>query len=134
MIGNLRWYLSAHLGREIRQRVPGQQVSAEPETKHQEQQQYAAHPRQLARLSVRLKEQDAEQMGERHEDQKIRRPGVHRPDQPSELHLGHDELHALESFVGSRTVVHQQQGSGEDLHPEEEQRHAAEKIPVRVTV
>ena len=73
-------------------------------------------------------------MGECHEDQKIRRPGVHRPDQPSELHLGHDELHALESLVGSRTVVHQQQGSSEHLHPEEKQRHAAEEIPVRVAM
>src|ERR1019366_10419909 len=77
---DLRWYLGANLGREIRQRVPWQQVSTKAETKHQEQQQYAAHPRQLARLSVRPQKEHAEKVGERHEDQQIRRPRVHRPD------------------------------------------------------
>src|SRR5664279_5434855 len=59
---------------------------------------------------------------------------MHRTDEPPELHLGHDELHALEGFVSARTVVQKQQCAGEDLHSEEEQRHAAQKIPVRIAV
>ena len=50
--------------------------------------------------------------------------------QPAKLHAGHDVLDALVSLVGARPVIQQQQDAGEHLDDEEEERDAAEKIPV----
>src|SRR5664279_2488410 len=127
-------YLRADFGGEIRKRVPRQQITAEAEGQHQKQQQNAAHPRQLARLPVGLQEEHAEQVGECHEHQQVRRPRMQRADEPPDLHLRDDELHALEGFVSAGTVIQQQQGAGKDLHSEEKQRHTAQKIPVRISV
>ena len=62
-------------------------------------------------------------------DQQIRRPAVDVANQPAELHLRDDELHALVGFGRARPVVEQQQDAGEHLHAEQEQRHAAEVVP-----
>src|SRR5215475_4412655 len=59
---------------------------------------------------------------------------MHRTNQPPELHLRHDELHALKGFVSARPVIQKKQCSGEDLDPKEKQRHAPEKVPIGVAV
>src|SRR5581483_8463707 len=119
----------ADFGREERELVPRQQVPAEPESQHQKEQKRARQPRQLTRFSVRLQEEDTEQVRERRADQQVRRPAVDVANQPAESHLRHDELDALVRFGGARPVVEQEQDAGEDLHAEEEQRQATEVVP-----
>src|SRR5262249_20010058 len=57
-------------------------------------------------------------------------PRVNRSNQPAKLHAGHDVLHALESLVGSWTVVKEQQDSGTDLDHEEKKCDSTEEIPI----
>jgi hypothetical protein len=66
---------------------------------------------------------------ERDGNQQVGRPAVHVPDQPAELHLRHDELHALVGFGGARAVVEQQQDAGGDLDGEQKQRQPAQVVP-----
>src|SRR5438270_13845340 len=54
-----------------------------------------------------------------------------RANQPAELYLRHDVLDALKCLILSGTVVEKQQNSGQHLDNEQEQRDAAEEIPVR---
>src|SRR5207249_5948073 len=103
---------------EERELVPGQQVAAEPEPEHQEEEQNAADPGQLSRLSIRFQNEDAEEVCEGQTNQQIRRPAVDVANQPAELHLRDDELDTLIRFAGARTIVEQQQNAGEDLHRE----------------
>jgi hypothetical protein len=67
---------SADFGGKERQLVPRQQIPAEAEPEHQEEQQNAAHPGQLARFAIRLQQEHAEEMRERQRDEEIRRPAV----------------------------------------------------------
>ena len=62
-------------------------------------------------------------------DQQIGRPAVDVANQPAELHLRDDELHALVGFLGARPVVEEQQNAGGDLDAEEKQRHPAQVVP-----
>ena len=89
----------------------------------------AAHPGHLARLPVRLEEEDAEEVRERRRDEEVGRPAVDVADQPAELHLRDDELDALVGFRRARAVVEQQQDAGGHLDGEQEQRHAAQVVP-----
>ena len=59
---------------------------------------------------------------------------MNRADQPTELHLGHDELDRLESLAGAGTIIEQKQNPGAHLDREQKQRHAPEIIPKGVTV
>jgi hypothetical protein len=122
------------LGGEERQLVPRQEIAAEAEREHQEQQQHAAQPRQLARLPVGLQEERAEHVHEGQQNEQVRRPAVDVPDEPPELHLRHDELDALVGLVGARPVVQQEHDAGRDLHADQEQRHAAHVVPDLVGV
>src|SRR5262249_47501597 len=119
----------ADFRREERELVPRQEIPAEAESEHQEQQQHPAHPGELSRLAVRLQEKDAEEMRERERDQQVRGPAVDVANQPAELHLRDDELDALVRFGGARQIVEQEQDAGEDLDAEQKQRHPAEVVP-----
>src|ERR1022692_2338906 len=122
--------LSGDLSGEEGQGVPGQQVAAETEPHDEKQENYSADPSELTRFAVRFKEQHAEHVRERGKDHQVGRPGVDRPNQPAKLHLGHDELHALEGLVGTRTVIQEQQDPGQHLNHEEKKGDATEEIPV----
>src|SRR5204863_5859225 len=93
------------------------------------QQDDAAHPRELARLAIRLQEEDAEEVREREADQQIRRPAVHVANQPPEFDLRDDELHRLVRFGRARPVIEEEENAGEDLYAEEEHRHPAQVVP-----
>lgn len=54
--------------------------------------------------------------------------------QPTEFHFGHDELNALKCIFRARSVIEQQQDSGDDLYREEEKRHAAKVVPDRMAM
>ena len=102
-------HVGSHLGGEIGDLVPRQQVAAESETQHQAQQRDAAEPGQFARPPVGVREDHAEHVHEGGEDHQVGGPAMDRPDQPAELHAGHDELHAVEGFGDRGPVVEQQQ-------------------------
>jgi len=53
---------------------------------------------------------------------------------PAKLNPGHDVLHALEGLVCARTVIQQQQYSGEHLDNEQKESDAAEEILIREAV
>ncbi len=127
-------HLGAHLGGEEGQLVPGQQVPAEAEPQEEKEEHAAAHPGELPRPPVGFEEEGGEHMQGGHQDDQVRRPGVQPPDQPAEAHLGHDELHALESLAGRGPVVEQQKDPGDHLDEEQEQGHAPQVVPDRVLV
>ena len=54
--------------------------------------------------------------------------------QPTELHAGHDVLHALESLAGTGPVIKEQQNAGADLDAKEKEGDATQEIPVRQIV
>ena len=121
--------IGPHLGGEVGDLIPGQQIAAEAEAQHQTEQRDAAQPGQLARPAVRVQEHDAEHMDEGDEDDEVRRPAMDGADEPAELHVRHDELHAVEGLGDRGAIVEQQQDSGHHLDDEQEQRDAAEVIP-----
>ncbi len=82
-------------------------------------------------LRYALRKTHAEHVHEGGKDHEVGRPGVDGTNEPAELHPGHDVLHAFEGFIGAGAVIQQQQDAGEHLNDEEEQRDAAEEIPVR---
>src|SRR5713226_131453 len=95
--GNNSRDLRPNFRREERQLVPRQQVTAKPETDGNEQKKHAAQPGQLARRIVSAHKEDAEHVYEKRGDHKIGGPAVNRANQPAELDLSHDELHAFKS-------------------------------------
>ena len=56
------------------------------------------------------------------------------PNQPSKLHLRHDELNALEREIFTPFVVEQEQDTRHNLNDEQEERDASEVVPDGVTV
>ena len=128
--GNLAGDLRADFGGEEGQCVPGQQITAEAETHDQEEQQHAGDPGELAGLAIGLEKGHAEHVHEGGEDHQIGRPGMDGSNKPAKLHPGHDVLHALKCLVGAGAVIQQQQDAGEHLDHEQEQRDAAEEVPV----
>src|SRR5450756_913133 len=81
--------------REIAQLVPGQEVARESEAQNEAEHRKAGEPRQLARLAIGLREQDAEEVRQNGEAHEVRRPAMDRADEPSERHAAHEVLHAL---------------------------------------
>src|SRR6516162_2727535 len=126
--------LRSHLRREERQFVPWKQVAAEAESQNEDQQSDAAEPGYFPRPCIRAREIHAGHMDEERQDHQIRRPAVKGPDEPSELHLRHDELNAFECRFGGRPVIKKKQNSCDDLNGEKKQGHSAEVIPDRVPV
>ena len=59
---------------------------------------------------------------------------MNRSNQPPELDFGDDELNAFESILSARTIIKQQENSGDDLNAKQEHRHAAEVVPDRMTM
>src|SRR5215510_6727985 len=59
---------------------------------------------------------------------------MERTHQPTEPHLGHDELHTFKCGFGAGSVIQEQQNAGRHLNREKKQRHAAEVIPDGVSV
>src|ERR1700741_3096793 len=57
---------------------------------------------------------------------------MNRTNQPTELHMICNVLHALKGFIGGRAVVQQQQDSRAELHQEGKKRDAPEQVPVAV--
>src|SRR5262249_33520983 len=117
-----------------RQLIPRQEVSAEPETNHDEQQHRAAHPGNLAWLVISAQKKNAEHVNEQRCDHQIGRPTVNRANQPAELNFSDDELNTFESIFGAWAIVKQEENSGGDLYDEEKQRHAAEVVPNRMAM
>src|SRR5215475_5801219 len=54
---------------------------------------------------------------------------MERAHQPTEAHLGHNELHTFKCGFRAWTVVQEQQNAGQHLNRKKKQRHAAEVIP-----
>src|SRR5689334_17236863 len=127
-------YLGTDLGGKERQFIPRKQITAKTKADAQKQEHYARQPRNLTRRPVRTQEIDAEHVDEQSQDEQVCRPAVDRPYQPSELHLGDDELDALECILSARTVIEQQQDAGPNLDCKQEQRHAAKVVPDRMLV
>ena len=121
--------IRAHLGGEVGDLIPGQQVTAEAKAQHEAEQRDATEPGKLARAPVGVREHHAEHVHEGEEDQQVGTPTVDGADKPTELHAGHDEADAVESLGDGGAVVEQQQQPGEHLDAEEEQRDAAEVVP-----
>ncbi len=59
---------------------------------------------------------------------------MNRAHQPAKLHASHDVLHTFERFVGAGAVVQQQKNSRADLDSKQEERDAAEEVPVGKSV
>ena len=95
------------VSRPAGQRIPWQKIPGEPESQHKEKQEHSAHPGQFPRFAVRLHKKHAEHVDKNDEDHQVGRPAMDGSDQPSELDLRHDELHAFKSAAGRWPIVHQ---------------------------
>ena len=73
-------------------------------------------------------------MNKHGKDHQIGRPGMNGSDQPAKFHLGHEKLNRLEGLGGTRSIIKQEQNTGDDLDHEQKQSHTAEIIPKRVTM
>ena len=71
---DLRRHVRPDLRREVGERVPGQQVSGEPESEREEEQHGARDPGHLARRAVRLQEEDGDACGRRRRRRRGSRP------------------------------------------------------------
>ncbi len=100
---------------EVGQLVPGQEVPRETEPHREPEQEDARQPGDLARSTVGLQQQYAEQMKERREYHQVRRPMVYRADQPAEVDLRHQELNRLVRVLSARPVVEEKQNASNDL-------------------
>jgi hypothetical protein len=86
----------------------------------------AREPRQLARRLVRSEPDDAQHVQRGYHDDEARAEVVKAANEPSGPRAA-DEEHAFVRVIGRRRVVQRQEGTGDQLHAEQREQHAAQR-------
>jgi hypothetical protein len=113
--------------------VPREQVSREIRGEDDQQEQRSDHPVELPRPVKRPREESPEQVQERDDDEEVRAPVVHVPDEPAEAHVATQRLDRAVRPLGSRLVYEHEQHAGQDEQEHEGSGHSAEaeRVPER---
>ena len=113
--------------------APGQHVAHEGGRHHQQEDQHADDPRDLARRLVGAVIETAEDVQIDRDEEQRRPVGVHVPEGPAAVHVAHDVLDRAERHVDMRRVMHREDDAGDDLQHEAERQHdAPDPHPVQV--
>ena len=114
--------------------APGQHVAEEGGGGHQQIDQHADDPDQLARRLVGAVIEAAEHVDIDGQEEHGRAVGVNIADQPAVIDVAHDGFNRVEGQVSTGNVMHCQHDAGDDLDRQAESEDAAEDVPdVQVT-
>ena len=114
--------------------APGQHVAHEGRRHHQQQDDHAQHPQQLARRLVGAVVEAAEDVDVDHDEEHRGAVGVRVAQQPAVVHVAHDVLDASRTRSRRvRRVVHRQHDAGDDLQHQHDAGERAE-VPEVVQV
>ncbi len=112
---------------------PGQHVAHESGRHHQQQENHADDPQQLARILVRTVVEPAKDVDIDHDEEHRGAVLVDVAQHPPVVHVAHDPLHAVEGELGVRGVVHREKDAGRDHDREIDHGQRAE-IPEIIEV
>ncbi len=110
--------------------APGEHIAHEGRRHHQNEDDDAEDPVQLARLLVGPVIEPAEHVDVDGEEEHRGAVGVRITHQPAVIHIAHDVLDAVERHVFVRRVVHGEHDAGDDLRNEADDEDGAEGPPV----
>ncbi len=122
--------------------APGQHVAHERGHHHQQIDDDAEDPEDLARRLVGTVIEAAEHVDIDGEEEHRGAVGVHIAQEPAVIHVAHDALDAVEGRarsghcgdIGARIEMHREHDAGDDLHAEAEGEDGAEGVPeIQVT-
>ena len=110
--------------------APGQHVAEEGRGHHQQENDDAEDPQDLARRLVRAEIQPAEDVHVNGREEHRRAHRVGRLDDAARVHVAADVLHRVEGEADLRGVVHREDDAGDDLHRQHECEDRAARPPV----
>ena len=110
--------------------APGQHIAHESGRHHQQVDDAAEDPQQLARRLVGAVIHAAEHVQIDGDEEERRAVGMHVAQQPAVVHVAHDVLDAGEGQPGRGDVVHRQHDAGQDLCDEHHGEDAAEGVGI----
>ena len=108
-------------------RTPGQHIAHERGRHHQEIDDDADDPKQLARRLERAVVEAAQHVDVAGEEEQRRAARVHVTDQPAVVHVPHDVVDRGESLRRRRHVMHRENDAGDDLRDQHEGQDRAER-------
>ena len=106
--------------------APGQHIAHEAGRHHQEVDDAAEDPQQLARRLVGAVIEAAEDVDVDGDEEERGAVGMHVAQQPARIHVAHDLLDRIEGEIGVGRIVHGQHDAGQDLRHQHDRQDAAE--------